>query len=117
MTSQAVVMRPTGNTTKDADGYNVPEWAQVYSGPCRIAGNRNAASSRRVTQGGVDVTLATREVHFPASAAVLRDGDLIEVVGGENAGAVLRILETVWQDQATARRVPVVEASRPKEWA
>jgi hypothetical protein len=52
----------------------------------------------------------------PADTSGLLDGDLVEMTGGENAGLVLRVLEVAFQDQATARRLPVVEVQRPEEW-
>lgn len=117
MTSRAVIKRP-GGTTTDANGYEVDGWTVIYSGPFRLSGStRGGAGSRTVSVGDVDVELAVRVAHFPATTTGLRDGDLIEVTGGENAGGFLRIVEASWQDQATALRVPVVEAERPGGWS
>ena len=118
MTSRAIIRRP-GGTTKDVDGYDVPAWDVVDADcPGRLAGSpRGGAGSRLVTVGDVEVQLAVREWHMPAWKPALADGDLIEVTVGENVGAVLRVVESSWQDQATARRVPVVETQRPEEWA
>lgn len=117
MTSRALVKRP-GGTTTDENGFEVDGWATVYEGPFRLAGStRGDAGSRTARVGDVDVQLAVRVAHFPATTTGLRDGDLIEVTEGENAGAFLRIVEASWQDQATALRVPVVEAQRPGGWS
>lgn len=117
MTSTAVVRRP-GGTTTDENGFEVDGWTDVYSGPFRLGGSTSGpAPVRRVSVGEVELQLAARIAHFPASTTGLKDGDLIEVTGGENAGAVLRIVEASWQDQATALRVPVVEAQRPGGWS
>jgi hypothetical protein len=116
MTSRALIKRPNGTTT-NADGFKVDAWAIVYDGPFRLGGStRGGAGSRTARIGDIDVELAVRVAHFPASTTGLRDGDLIEVTGGENTGRFLRIVEATWQDQATARRVPVVEAKRPGGW-
>ena len=119
MTSTAAVMRDTGTTTTDANGYSVPVWATVYAEiPFRLGGsNQGGSGTRSVKVGTTDMQLAIRNGHFPAPTDLLRDGDLIEVSAGENASLVLRILEAAWQDQATARRVPVVQIQRPEEWA
>ena len=100
------------------DGYEVLAWDVIDPDcPGRLAGSRGAGGSRTVTVGDAEIQLAVREWHMPASKPALQDGDLIEVTAGENAGAVLRVVESSWQDQATARRVPVVETQRPEEWA
>lgn len=117
MTSTARVRRPGGPPTTDANGFEVDGWVDVYSGPFRLGGSANVGQTRNATVGEVEVTLAVRTAHFPATTTGLRDGDLIEVTSGENAGAFLRIVEASWQDQSTARRVPVVEAQRPGGWS
>lgn len=118
MTSRVTVRRKTGSTTTDSDGWKVPVWAVVYSElPFRLGGsNQGSAGTRRVTLGDEEYQQAVRVGNLPAATDDLRDGDFIEVTDGENAGRVLRIVEATWQDQATARRVPVVEVDRPGEW-
>lgn len=118
MTSRAIVRRKGTGTTTDADGFEVPAWDVVDADcPGRLAGSpRGGSASRNVSVGSVEVTLAAREWHFPTSRPQLHDGDLIEITVGESAGLVLRVIEGSGQDQATARRVPVVEAQRPEEW-
>lgn len=116
--SDAVVMRPTGATTADPDGFEVPEWATVYTGPFRLGGaNAGSSGYRAVTVGAQELQLAVRVGHFPAGTPDLADGDLIEVTAGENAGLVLRIVEASAADQQTALRLPVVQTQRPEEWA
>lgn len=101
------------------DGIESPGWADVVTDvPFRLGGaDRGGAGTRTVTIGETEVQLAVRTGSFPAGTTGLQDGDLIEITAGENAGLVLRIVEAAWQDQATARRVPVVEEQRPEEWA
>lgn len=117
MTDRVAVMRKTGATTT-VDGLEVPEWATVYAAsPFRLGGsNAGSSGTRTVTIGTTEMQLAVRVGHFPAATDLLADGDLIEVTAGENAGLVLQIVEADWQDQATARRVPVVSVQRPEEW-
>lgn len=119
MLSTCTVMRKTAGTDQDeSTGEVVPVWAAVYvDAPFRLAGSeRGGSGTRTVDIGGVTLQLAARVGHFPATTSDLADGDLIEVTGGENAGTVWRIVEADWQDQATARRVPLVAAERPTEW-
>jgi hypothetical protein len=117
MTSRAAVMRKTGDTTT-VDGLEVPEWATVYpDAPFRLGGaQRGGSGTRTVTVGSVETQVALRVGSFPFDHDALVDDDFIEITAGENAGLVLRIVEAEWQDQATARRVPVVSEARPEEW-
>jgi hypothetical protein len=111
-------MRKTGGTTT-VDGLEVPEWATVYADtPFRLGGaQRGGSGTQTVTVGGVSTQVALRVGNLPADTADLADNDFIEITAGENVGVVLRIVEAAWQDQATARRVPVVSTDRPEEWA
>lgn len=119
MTSRATVKRNTGETTTDGNGYEVPAWETLYVDlPCRLAGVvRGPATSRTVTSGGVEVDLAARAIHFPVWADDLADDDMVEVTAGENMGVFVRIVEASFQDQATARRLPILEAQEPKGWS
>ncbi|GHJ59136.1 hypothetical protein NOK12_16540 [Nocardioides sp. OK12] len=116
--SRVKVWRLTDRTTQDeSTGLEVPVWEVTHDDlPCRIGGSRNAATSRTVNIGGVELQLALRIAHLPASTDNLHDGDLIDVTSGENEGAVFRIVEADFQDQATARRLPVIADVRPEEW-
>jgi hypothetical protein len=118
MTSRAAIMRKTGGTTT-VDGLEVPEWATVYADtPFRLGGaQRGGSGTQTVTVGGVSTQVALRVGNLPADTSDLHDNDFIEITAGENVGVVLRIVEASWQDQATARRVPVVSEARPEEWA
>lgn len=119
MVSRCAVMRKTGDTFKDADGFTVAVWATVHLDlPIRLSGvARGAASSRTVDVGGARVQIPVRVAHLPHDTADLADGDLIEIYAGENAGLVLQVVEATWQDQATARRIPVTGTERPEEWS
>lgn len=121
MTSRVKVRRRTGFTTQDEDtGLEVPIWDVIYTDlPFRLGGAQTSLASTHshtLDLGGVNVQLASRMGHMPAATTNLADDDYIEVTGGENAGLCLSIVEATWQDQATARRVPVKEEIRPSEW-
>jgi hypothetical protein len=117
MTSRARIRRidPANPTT--VDGIETDGWADVHTDlPMRLGGSSGAAGTRTVTIGETEVQVAVRVASFPADTTGLRDGDVVEVTEGESAGVFARIVEAGWQDQATARRVPVVETQRPEGW-
>lgn len=118
MTSRCTVKAPEAPTT-DADGYETAAWTVLHEDlPIRVGGSeRGGSGSRSTNVGGVEVEVATRVAHLPADTSGLVDGAVIEITAGENAGGFLRIVEASWQDQATARRVPVVETSEPAGWS
>ncbi|MFJ9387707.1 DUF6093 family protein [Nocardioides sp. NPDC101246] len=116
MTSRCTIRRKTDNTVT-VDNLEVPEWEVVHTNlPCRIASSQGATKSRTQSPGGVEVERSTPRLDLPASTADLRDGDLAEITSGENTGRVVRLREADWQDQATARRIPVEATERPEEW-
>lgn len=117
MGSRVVVMRRTGDVTT-VGGYELPEWAAVHTDlPFRTdSSGVGDGGSRGVTLTGVTFEDATGVGHLPATSD-LADDDLIEVISGEWAGDVFRVVAAVRYDQKTARRVPIVEAPRPEEWS
>lgn len=120
MLSVVTVRRKTGKSAQDeTSGKEAPVWDDVHTNiPFRLGGsNSGSAGSRTLHIGDGDIEVAVRVGHFRAATTDLADGDLVDITAGENAGLVLRIVEADWQDQATARRVPVVTTQRPVEWA
>jgi transcription antitermination factor NusG len=112
MTSRCTVRRKTGATTV-VGGMKVPVWETVHTDlPLR----RTDPGTRGVEIAGVRYPDATGRDDFPHDTD-LEDGDHIEVTSGEWAGTVERVIKATKADQATARRVPVVEVPRPSEWA
>jgi hypothetical protein len=119
MTSRVTIRRATGRTTQDeTTGSEAAVFEMTHADlPFRLAGTyRGDSPSRTVDVGGVEVTLAVRVGSVPAETQDIADGDLIEVTSGECAGTVWRIVEADFQDQATARRLPIVATQRPTEW-
>lgn len=119
MFSRVAILRKTGETTTDDRGLEVPEWATVHVDlPCRVSGAAaNSSPYRTLNIGGATVEVAARILHVPAGTADLLDGDFAEITVGDTAGLVFQIIEADAQDQATARRVPVVATKRPEEWS
>ncbi len=60
--------------------------------------------------------MPVRRADFPFDTTDLADNDFIDITAGKSAGKAYRIVEAEDQDQATARRVPVVGEQRPEEW-
>lgn len=117
MTSTTRSRRLTGATTTNVDGYEVPEWEIPHATlPCRLTARTGAGQSRTVQTPGGDVQVASRELHLPAGTGDVRDGDLFEILSGENVGTVWQVVEADGADQTTALRLPVISASRPEEW-
>lgn len=111
MTSTATVRRKGAQVT--TDGFEEQGWTEVHYGePMRYVGG----TTRRIELAGVAYQEASGRADFRHDLTDLADGDLIEITAGEWAGTVLRVLEATKGDQRTARRVPVVETSRPTEW-
>lgn len=119
MTSRVKIRRESGRTTQDeGSGEEVPVWDVVHRNlPFRLGGSSQGGTGTRTVKIGDDeFQQALRVAHVPACTEDLADGDYIEVTAGENVGRVLRIVEATWQDQATARRMPVIEVERPGGW-
>lgn len=118
MTSRATISRKTGQMVEDDTGYESPAWIDVATDvPMRLSGMAaNSSPYKTETPGGGTVNYAARVMHFPVAQADLANDDYIEITVGENAGTIWRVIEATWQDQATARRVPVEQVKRPTEW-
>ncbi|GAB2970267.1 DUF6093 family protein [Nocardioides montaniterrae] len=118
MTSICTIRRRSATRTTGADGMDVNTWDVTHTDlPVRISGNaRGAASITARSERTTEFNRSDRTASLPYDTTDLMDGDLIEVIAGESAGTVWRIVEADWQDQATARRVPVDAVDRPEEW-
>ncbi|MDF9718116.1 DUF6093 family protein [Nocardioides sp. ChNu-99] len=118
MTSRVRVRRPGPPGAPVPGQLERPTWTTPHPDlPFRLDGTASSDSgSQRVRIGEYVFEGATNIGHVPALTRDLRDDDLIEVYAGEWAGTVWRVVKAVGADQKTARRLPLVEAMRPKEW-
>lgn len=118
MTSRVTIRRGGVMVVNPDTGLEEPGWADVHVDvPFRLDGGSSGdGGSRTVTIGGTEFEQATAVGHLPANTADLEDNDLILVTAGEWSGSVWQIVEAVKKDQATARRVPIVETTAPTEW-
>lgn len=117
MTSTATIYRAGALSAPDPDtGIQSTTYLTIHPAtPFRLGGAERGSSGARTQDfGGVEVTLATRVGSLGVAASGIQDGDLIDVLAGENAGTVWRIVEADWADQQTARRVQIIAAERPE---
>jgi hypothetical protein len=125
--STGTIRRHTGTRVTGPDGIEVDGWTVTYTDhPMRLrdVSTSRAGAAPRTTgraQQGVEVNharhiVALRPFDDAGVALDLADGDVIEVTSGENAGAILRIVESDWADDKTTRRVPVEATERPRGW-
>lgn len=113
--STATLWREDPDNPVVVDGLETPGWeALILDLPGRIAASRGAGASRTVTVGQTEMQLAVREWHCASGTPYLSDGDILEIIAGESVGLFLRVVESTGNDQATARRVPVVEIQKPE---
>lgn len=121
MASRCVVKRidPDEPKTNNADGYEVDNWVAIHTAlPVTIGGSSGSdGGSRSITIGSVVFEEATGVAKFPATTTDLQDNDVFEVTDGEWPGAMFRIVAAIVADGKTARRIPIVEASRPNGWS
>lgn len=119
LTSRVKVWRKTGEMVTNPQGFEVDEWVVPHTSlPFRLdGGSAGDGGSRTITVGGVTFEQATNVGHFPYDTTDLRDGDYLEITDGEWTGAVYRIVEATKKHDAVDRRVPLVEETRPAEWA
>ncbi|MCL2611951.1 MAG: DUF6093 family protein [Nocardioidaceae bacterium] len=121
MTSRCTIRRRTGQRVPGANGIETDSWTVLYTDlPVRIGSLSMSAGTATKIAGrsldGTEVNHSRHQASLPVTTSDIADGDLIEITDGENAGMVLRITEADWQDQATARRVPVEAVERPRGW-
>lgn len=117
MKSRVTIRRRAGKTTTSA-GVEVPNWVTVAADvPFRSDGTSSSSGgSTGARIGGVTFEEAIAVGHLPHDYADLHDGDLLECTSGEWAGSVWRVIKAIRADQKTARRLPLADEARPKEW-
>lgn len=123
MTSACVVRRKGSAGARDPiTGHRPVQWDQVYpidadAGPFRIGALRGMAASY-VADGATagEYTAAVRTGHWPHDTTGLADGDVVEVLAGEQAGTFWRITESAGADQMTALRLSIRQLPCPEDW-
>jgi len=124
MTLTLTPYSPTGDTTTDADGYRVPEYAAGTPTVGKVASGTQAGSdtpTRYVSIGGVERPVLSGGLHIPIGAPVPVAGEqrghgweyVVTTVGREDDPALLGrrflVVGVPVKSHATARRLDVVE--------
>lgn len=122
MQDMFVPYSPSGITTTDADGFEIPGYTTGTPTPGRIAGTSAASrdtNARTVTVGGSERPVLEGGLHIPISAAVPAVGEygfgweyLCTAVGPLSDPSLLNsrwlVVDAPAKSQATARRLDVV---------
>lgn len=113
---------PTGATTTDANGFEVPAYANQGDTPGKIAGpsmQSRDTNARTVTVGGMDRPVVEGGLHIPVSAAVPKVGEygtgweyVLVDLGPMTDPSLLNsrwlVVDAPAKSYATARRLDVV---------
>jgi hypothetical protein len=113
---------PTGTTTTNPDGFEVPDYADEGTTPGKVAGpspQSRDTSARTVTIGGVQRPVVEGGLHIPVSAAVPATGEygfgweyVLTSLGPLTDPSLLNsrwlVVDAPAKSYATARRLDVV---------
>ena len=113
MTARALVKREGEPVT--VDGLEVPGWDVQHAAlPCWVDGSN---ATRTVTIGQTEMQVASRVLKCPHDTTGLRDGDVVQIVGGACDGRFFRIVEATVADQKKQQELPIVEIQQPEGWS
>lgn len=100
------------------DGLKVPTWTEVLVDVAfKLAdATGGRGQSRTVTIGNTQVEVAVRVGKFTADTEGIRDGDVVEITAGDNAGRFVQVVDSLGKDQQAALRLPVIQISKPDGW-
>lgn len=126
MTLTLTAYSPTGSTTTDVDGYQVPAYAPEGETPGKVQSGTQAGSdgaTRYVSIGGVERPVISGGLHIPLSAPVPAASEqrgqgweyAVTALGPADDPALLGrrylVVGAPAKSYATARRLDVVEVS------
>lgn len=111
MLDTCTITRP-GEPVTDPDTGDVTNSAEtVYSGKCKVQSKDSATSSPEA--GEATFTVVSRQVHIPANAADIRDGDVVTITASRlnafTVGKQYRVSGFTPDTFDTAARLPVKE--------
>jgi hypothetical protein len=110
MVDTCTITRGDGTTVTDPDSGEVTEVStEVYAGKCKVQSSNSSTSSPDA--GGHTFTVVARQVHIPANAADVRDGDVVtitaSVLNSFTVGKQYRVDGFTPDTYDTAARMPV----------
>lgn len=111
MLDSCTITRP-GEPVTDPDTGNVTnEPVTVYTGRCKVQSKDSATSNPEA--GEATFTVVSRQVHIPANAADVKDGDVITITASRlnafTVGKQYRVAGFTPDSFDTAARMPVKE--------
>lgn len=111
MIDTCTISRPGATVTDPETGAVTNTKTTVYTGKCKV--QSKAAAIQSAEAGGAQFTVVSREVHIPANAAQVRDGDEVEITASKlntfTVGKVYRVEGFTPDSFDTAFRLPVKE--------
>lgn len=111
MVDTCTITRPGATVTDPETGAVTRSKTSVYTGKCRV--QSKAAAIQSAEAGGAQFTVVSREVHIPANAAKILDGDEVEITASRlnsfTVGKVYRVSGFTPDTFDTAFRLPVKE--------
>lgn len=111
MLDQCTITRPGGVVTDPETGDVTNSATEVYAGKCKVQSKDAATSSPEA--GEAQFTVVSRQVHIPANAADVRDGDVVTLTASRlnafTVGKQYRVSGFTPDTFDTAARLPVKE--------
>lgn len=113
MLDACTITRPSGTTVDPETGEIIPNHATIYTGKCKVQSREGQASSPEA--GEAAFTVVSRQVHIPAQAVEILDGDVVTVTASTLApflvGRKYRVAGWSPDSYDTADRLPVEETT------
>lgn len=111
MIDTCTITRPGATVTDPETGAVTNTPVTVYSGKCKVQSKDSAVANPDA--GGASFTVVSRQVHIPANAAEVRDGDEVTITASAlnafTVGKVYRVEGFTPDTFDTAARLPVKE--------
>lgn len=111
MVDECTITRPGEPVTDPETGDVTNPSAPVYSGRCKVQSKDSATASPEA--GEAVFTVVSRQVHIPANAADVRDGDVVTITASAlnsfTVGKKYRVSGFTPDSFDTAFRLPVKE--------
>jgi len=111
MLDTCTIQRPGAPVTDPDTGNVTSGLTPVYSGKCKVQSKDSATATPEA--GGAVFTVVSRQVHIPANAADVRDGDVVTITASAlnafTVGKQYRVSGYTPDSLETACRLPVKE--------
>lgn len=111
MLDACTITRPGATVTDPNTGDVTNTSTQVYTGKCRVQSRDTMSANPEA--GGATFTVVSRQVHIPANAADVRDGDVVTLTASRlnafTVGKQYRVSGFTPDTFDTAARLPVKE--------